>query len=74
MDDKIKVRIRCHQEVQYDQVVELTREEFEDLQREVEENDGCFDLFSDPVSDILDLTDLDANDGVQDVELEVLEG
>ena len=72
-EEMVRVRIRGRQEVNYDQEVEMTREEYDELKEQVEEHDGCFTLFSDPVSDWLDLTDVDADDGLQDVELELLD-
>lgn len=71
MSDKIRVRIQAKQRVHYDQIVEMSREECDDLRRRLDAVDFSigYDLSAE-VEDRLDLKEVFDAEELEDVEIE----
>lgn len=67
----MKIRIQCRQVVSYDQTIEISEEDWEDL-KEVTERDIESGSVS-PLGDMLDLSDCDGED-FRDVEIFEVDG
>lgn len=71
MSEKLKIRITCSERVRYDQTVEMTREEWDELKatpaREMEDGDMS------PLTSLLDLRDPVSSDEFDDIELDVVD-
>lgn len=63
----MEIRITCRQTVTYDQILEITEEDWEDL-KEVTERDIESSSMS-PLGDLLDLTDVCDGEAFRDVEM-----
>lgn len=70
MSEKIKVRIKAELKMQYDQTVEVTKEEWEKLKQTPERDMECNAMS--PLGDLLDLRDVCGWDDWEEPELEVV--
>jgi hypothetical protein len=66
-EEKIQVRITGRQEVRYDQIVSMTKDEWEELKRIHEDEIG------ESAEGWLDLGDISDSDTMEDVEMTVVE-
>ena len=69
--DKVLVKIVCTEKVQYHQLVEMSRDEWEKLkatdERTMEDEDRS------PLASVLDLCDVYGSDGFDDIEIDVVD-
>lgn len=72
MEKKLRVRIRAIQQVCYDQTVQMTQAEYDELINR-RDNDPRFGQLGDDDIGWLDLRDCDSDGDLEDIEIEIVE-